>query len=484
MPRVAEQDRKRVYRPKTRTGCLTCKYERRIKCGEEQPACLRCTSTGRQCEGYRDPAAPSPCLPARSNGSPRPLIPRPLNPFHPFACDQEHRSFQFFLERTVPQLAGDFECAFWGRLLLQSVHHEPVIRHATVALGSLHERFESDAAPFRSVHGSFALRQYLRAMRCLMATPPSQPMDVCLISCILFGCFEAMRDHYGPAITHITSGLKILSELRTHPSSCTALSVGRTPYIPMDILCGLFTRLQGQIIVTRHTELLYQSTPTEPPPTETTPAIDPAIILRDTALILLARWSTALDTFLHERTTTLTPRERRAAAVLQLRKIDCVVALDILQAAGEAAAGHRVQWDKYCPFFEQMVVLGESIITSAPMPPKKTFSLDLSIIAAIFNVAVRCRDPLIRRRAVGVLRASAIQEGVWNSVVVAAIAEKWIEIEEEGLGVVRCCADVPEAARLADFLPVFDVEQPSAMVYFSHASPMDWGRARREVFTW
>jgi hypothetical protein len=43
--------RSRKSHPKTRTGCLTCKI-RRKKCGEEKPACLRCTSTGRKCDGY------------------------------------------------------------------------------------------------------------------------------------------------------------------------------------------------------------------------------------------------------------------------------------------------------------------------------------------------------------------------------------------------------------------------------------------------
>jgi hypothetical protein len=112
-----------------------------------------------------------------------------------FNSDRERRSFQFFLEKTAPQLAGDFECAFWESLLLQSVHHEPAIRHVTVALGSLHETFERDVTPFRSgqlaAKGTFALHQYLSAMRCLMPTPTSsQPLDVCLISCILFACFE------------------------------------------------------------------------------------------------------------------------------------------------------------------------------------------------------------------------------------------------------------------------------------------------------
>ena len=50
---MAENKPKRTRKshPKTRSGCLTCKI-RRKKCGEEKPACLRCTNTGRKCDGY------------------------------------------------------------------------------------------------------------------------------------------------------------------------------------------------------------------------------------------------------------------------------------------------------------------------------------------------------------------------------------------------------------------------------------------------
>ncbi|KAK2012349.1 hypothetical protein LZ32DRAFT_605572 [Colletotrichum eremochloae] len=41
----------RKGQPKVRTGCLTCK-SRKVKCDEAKPACVRCTSTGRRCEGY------------------------------------------------------------------------------------------------------------------------------------------------------------------------------------------------------------------------------------------------------------------------------------------------------------------------------------------------------------------------------------------------------------------------------------------------
>lgn len=185
-----------TVRPWRLLSYLLRQIERRVKCDEERPKCRRCTSTGRECDGYAD-IKPSVNLTAQSN-----IIPEGLRlrlstvPWYDlFTGDVERRSFQYFLEKTAPQLAGDFECPFWDYMVLQSVHQEPAIRHITVALGSLHESFEHDAAPVHSsqsaANGSFALRQYLSAMHSLMPTPnSSQPLDVCLISCILFACFE------------------------------------------------------------------------------------------------------------------------------------------------------------------------------------------------------------------------------------------------------------------------------------------------------
>jgi hypothetical protein len=86
--------RRRRANPKTRTGCITCKYVaqlgscsssqiqtaalifippqcayivhriRRIKCDEGKPSCFRCTSTGRKCDGY----LPIPATKAQTMG--------------------------------------------------------------------------------------------------------------------------------------------------------------------------------------------------------------------------------------------------------------------------------------------------------------------------------------------------------------------------------------------------------------------------------
>lgn len=161
-------------------GCAA----RRVKCDESRPECLRCTSTRRVCHGY--PHAQSVDLPDISQ-APLVFTVEPSADIHP--CAISRRAFTFFAQNTSLQLAGFFGSVFWERLVLQAAHHEPAVRHAITALGSLHENHMIG----RDVEVTFALQQYSLAITNLLA-PLSQQrqrgVDVCLISCILFTCFE------------------------------------------------------------------------------------------------------------------------------------------------------------------------------------------------------------------------------------------------------------------------------------------------------
>ena len=73
--------------------------------------------------------------------------------------------------------------------------HEPIIKHAILALGSLHERFvngdKSVVNPiWRKGEGGFALSQYNKAIQKLIQPQEPQAVDVCLIACMLFSAFE------------------------------------------------------------------------------------------------------------------------------------------------------------------------------------------------------------------------------------------------------------------------------------------------------
>lgn len=172
---------------------------RRIKCDEGRPECVKCTSTGRKCDGYLRGNPGAGNVHRRPSGADLFVSPLAVTPsLHDLGSEQERRSFHFFCSRTIIRLSGYFVAGFWNRWVLQAFHHEPAIRHAVIALGSIHERFDGgDVAVLGSnrdtSRGGFALEQYNHAIRHLLepATQGTRPaFDVCLISCVLFACFE------------------------------------------------------------------------------------------------------------------------------------------------------------------------------------------------------------------------------------------------------------------------------------------------------
>ena len=122
---------------KVRSGCTTCK-RRRVKCGEEKPVCLRCVKGKHVCGGYASTAHGR----RHADGSLIMIIygpPRQSPSPFPGLSMQQQRSFTFFRARTAAQFAGPFSSELWSKLLPRLSHQEDVIRHAIVAIGSLHE---------------------------------------------------------------------------------------------------------------------------------------------------------------------------------------------------------------------------------------------------------------------------------------------------------------------------------------------------------
>jgi hypothetical protein len=54
----------------------------------------------------------------------------------------------------------------------------------------------------------------------------------------------------------------------------------------------------------------------------------------------------------------------------------------------------------------------------------------MGIIEALFWTAIKCRISAIRHRAIDILRKVSWQEGVWNAEMMAAVAERFVRVEE------------------------------------------------------
>lgn len=134
-----------------------------------------------------------------------------------------------------------------------ATYHEPSLKHAVIALASLHERFEKgDRSILKSnkdiLEGGFALQQYNKAIQHLIKQPEKPSFDTSLVACVLFACFESLRGHHGSALSHIRSGVQILTQANEIDGDNEAGQSHGTDRlcVPRDTLDVIFARLDAQ----------------------------------------------------------------------------------------------------------------------------------------------------------------------------------------------------------------------------------------------
>ncbi|KAL4773535.1 hypothetical protein BDW60DRAFT_215895 [Aspergillus nidulans var. acristatus] len=200
--------------PKVRTGCLTCK-QRRVKCDEGKPGCQNCERTGRRCEGYPPGRAPALAgdgsLDAQAQRRAQHIVVYNL-PFKVPGSAADRQLLHFYRCEAAGGLSSFSDSTLWSKLVLQRSHHQPVVRHALVALAALYRDYmqggnriqapASHAAMQRIAKCHRQLRLYLRSA--------DASADMALICSILFFAFEALLGDCNTATQHLDNGLRLL----------------------------------------------------------------------------------------------------------------------------------------------------------------------------------------------------------------------------------------------------------------------------------
>ncbi|KAI1090650.1 hypothetical protein F5B19DRAFT_484417 [Rostrohypoxylon terebratum] len=267
--------RKRASRPKVRTGCIT--WIRRVKCDETKPACTRCTSTGRKCDGYGGAAPPRPkrspsSAPSTSSSSTPPFVlGNPLTPnnlprdpyrhtglaaasaqrnLRPLAADiegteQERQFFHRFrraAEAGLAMHASSLGAGFWRRLVPLVGQSDAAVRHALIALGAAHQSAQLQQEQAQTQQSSyistpppedtsssssssacvdqlelFMIQQYnlsiYHLQQHVQPGSPPESVEITLICCLVFVCIETSRGSEAAALAHVANGLQIIRAL-------------------------------------------------------------------------------------------------------------------------------------------------------------------------------------------------------------------------------------------------------------------------------
>ena len=141
----------------------------------------------------------------------------------------------------------------------------------------------------------------------------------------------------------------------------------------------------------------------------------------------------------------------------------------------------------------------------APKPArttKPTFSLSMGIIPPLYMVSTRCRDPVIRRKAINLLSTCKRGEGIWDSWLSFRIALRMLEIEETGARhhLVKMLSEsgvavpkpvritdmhqIPKEARVVDLGTSFGPDRQGVLRYAKSGNGLGSGDVIEEFFEW
>ncbi|KAH8799861.1 hypothetical protein F5884DRAFT_742358 [Xylogone sp. PMI_703] len=476
-----------VRRVQVKTGCRTCKI-RKIKCDETYPACRRCVTTGRTCDGYGILGRGNPFyahrqLPSGSIGSVGHL--QHLRVFPLARTTEEQQNLEWFIYRTSKKIPGASFLALWDPLLYSACLSEPVVLHAVLSLSSIHRRevYESDygrrACNTPDKQEWFTLQHYNKAIRHLQ--PPFAIRDkasarVALMACFVFVCLELLCGHLETGQAHLTNGLRLLRELKIPIIEGNGILLFEPiPGSIDDAIVKAFCRLDLQsklftFSYQRPCQVLRISEHLTPPPIFR--SVNQAWIqiekifgsifhLTDLARYQQASYPptveqscslmsnlTKIQVELYRYSNTLEASRNsidyhdssgRVYGLLSIYyNMAAIMADTCLCLDDESVFDSHTQ--RFVSILNKAIGLwktGQPDYPARPLPwPGIHMSrsiVDIGWISPLYYTALKCRVHRVRLQAIRLIETTSYREGMWDSKIASCVARRVMEIEEGSL---------------------------------------------------
>lgn len=191
-----------------------------MRCDEGKPTCFRCTSTGRNCDGYllAEPSKDTPAVSVTALAVPDVSADLKLA-LLPRQDMDEVRSYLYFLDVTAPSLAGSFDADFWINQVPQACYSDAAMWHAIVSLSSMYEDHGIALGGKPQPRNMFALRQYNVAIRLLTQANASFESSSLehkwrtMTLGAIFTCLCTLEGFYEEAEMHFKYGYGLMNEL-------------------------------------------------------------------------------------------------------------------------------------------------------------------------------------------------------------------------------------------------------------------------------
>lgn len=467
-------------------GCKTCRL-RRVKCDETLPHCRRCIDTGRKCDG---PSTEGIIIrhyqhgPSISNTRTF-LTAAPSLTSSQFAHALEARSFDFYLHRVAPALAGCLDDHLWRILLPQVSHSNKAIRHAILAISTLYEHPLLDAYHRDGIRYSPHQRRAVMWYRASVASALSpdlslnerEQLESSLLTCLLFISIEIQH-------AMVSSTLRLLKESYKLIDRCLRLEKSRHDACSMwieELVCPFLVRqamlfaVFGHVLPPEFYAVILRAIPSNP---ESIASLADArsgiysLLLRSFDLVQIATVSDPTNTAVREHTI-----DRQSDLIRRLHQwrteVDGLaknchlsqaqLALYHTLVCIQQVANIWLGWLLESPPNEAEVDLSafSDIIHHAAMAiscldkvsgnaKSIPFMFEPGVIPPLFFVGWQCRSHTICHQAVALLRRGPAQESLLVAELQANALEKIIAIEQGLVGKIAEL-DAAEEARSTFF---------------------------------
>ena len=461
---------------------------RRVKCDETKPACLQCTSTKRRCDGYPSASAHNtarasllqPEGQTRPDSTPTARVPLETTSFYslPFkipGSQNDRQLFHYFCIHASRELAG-FSCEgldFWGRIVLQCSHHEPVVRSALLALASAHRNFATKQAPADGLINP--LKEYNRALRRLrkyISSEAAPNKKVILVCCALFYCFENTRGEQEWALIHLETALNLSKE----PSGVAGAADSRLVHDApdnLDTTTLFFSRLDAQAssnVESRLPSLTLVSQDERFGQANCVPPSFTRLSQADVALNKLENWTMhfVISNVQHQWKTeaeipsaiTCERRELKrqferweAAFSKLLDHTEAPTDKDKAQTFRDSVAMLKVQrrcystalltfchisdadWANVRDECEEILEEVELVLRRQSVgmsPGLQSFSCHGGVVTSLWFVSCKCREARIRQKALSLLAATTRREGLWDAQTMGGVVRNMMALELNG----------------------------------------------------
>ncbi|CAG8890842.1 unnamed protein product [Penicillium egyptiacum] len=455
---------RRIGAVKSRSGCKTCKI-RRVKCDEEKPSCLRCSTTGRKCE-YEDRGL-----------SPWAASPFAFTPGHALSSQnagrRERRAFEYYFQHVSQHLAGGMHVEFWTGVVPQICRSEPAVWDAMIAISALYEN------PKQCVHFHFlrdrrnkeacflnnaqqdALTWYSRSISSVSSQIQRGSADpyIALISCALFICVETIQGHMEQALELYRQGIALILDLRAKighggVSASKALLLERSiiplflrlgtcsltisgaqfpielfGFVETDMSVGfasvdsartIMSALAAEVILfEREANLHLRVVGTES-------AISPEMVAKKGALrARLAEWHRAY-TNLCQNNSSLPVDPICPEPILFTYHAAALICVTGCLRQQETV--FDVHFADFVTIVEQSRLILDA--SAGPNEAQPAFTFEMSVGVPLAMTVLRCRDPGLRRKALDLLRLAPPIQGFFKCAPVALLSEVLMKLEE------------------------------------------------------